>query len=310
VNQLFRGESNTANMSAVFWGSAANAPSDEWRRCINSYLSFEIVSGRPQTTVRLRGFHLAHMARTIGCQPGDVTEARLLDWFARQQWAVETRRSYRTTVRNFYTHLHRVGLIEHNPAAALPKIRPEKPLPRPAPDSAWTLARVRADDRTLLMLRLAGEAGLRRSEVAQVRTDDLRDGPSLLVHGKGSKERIVPITEDLAAAIAAGAAGHTPGAPASGWLFPGERPGTHLTAKRVGALVSDVLPPGWTMHTLRHRFATRAYRASRNLRAVQQLLGHESVATTERYLAVDDAEMRAAMLGAVGESSPLLRIAS
>ncbi|OBK04066.1 recombinase XerD [Mycolicibacterium fortuitum] len=52
------------------------------------------------------------------------------------------------------------------------------------------------------------------------------------------------------------------------------------------------------MHTLRHRFATRAYRATRNLRAVQMLLGHASVATTQRYLAVDDDEIRAAMMGA------------
>jgi len=48
------------------------------------------------------------------------------------------------------------------------------------------------------------------------------------------------------------------------------------------------------MHTLRHRFATRAYRGSRNLRSVQTLLGHASIATMERYTAVDDDEVRAA----------------
>ena len=57
------------------------------------------------------------------------------------------------------------------------------------------------------------------------------------------------------------------------------------------------------MHKLRHRFATRAYRGSRNLRAVQVLLGHAPIVTTERYTAVDDDEIRAAMLAAVGESA-------
>jgi integrase/recombinase XerC len=51
----------------------------------------------------------------------------------------------------------------------------------------------------------------------------------------------------------------------------------------------------WIMHTLRHRFSSRAYRGTRNLRAVQVLLGHSSIATTERYCAVDDDEIRAAM---------------
>jgi integrase/recombinase XerC len=86
--------------------------------------------------------------------------------------------------------------------------------------------------------------------------------------------------------------------PESGWLFPTGF-GGHITPDAVGRLVSRILPDGWTMHTLRHRFATRAYRrGTHNLRAVQVLLGHESIATTERYLAVDDAEIRAAMVAA------------
>jgi integrase/recombinase XerC len=86
----------------------------------------------------------------------------------------------------------------------------------------------------------------------------------------------------LAEAISRGAAGHTPGAPANGWLFPGDTDG-HLSPQWVGQLVVRVLPDGWTTHPLRHRFSSRAYRGTRNLRAVQVLLGHQSIATTERY---------------------------
>jgi site-specific recombinase XerD len=63
----------------------------------------------------------------------------------------------------------------------------------------------------------------------------------------------------------------------------------------VGQLVVRALLDGWTMHTLRHRFSSRAYRGTRNLRAVQVLLGHASIATTERYCAVDDDEIGATM---------------
>lgn len=55
----------------------------------------------------------------------------------------------------------------------------------------------------------------------------------------------------------------------------------------------------WSMHCLRRRFASRAYCSTRNLRAFQKLLGHESVATTERYTAVDDDEIRATMVAAL-----------
>lgn len=151
------------------------------------------------------------------------------------------------------------------------------------------------------MLRLAAEAGLRRGEVAVVHTQDMVDGiggAQLLVHGKGGKKRVIPINDSLASAIRAGAAGHTPGMSSHGWLFPNGT-GGHLSVYQVGDLVRQVLPEPWTMHTLRHRFCTHASRGSRNLRAVQVLMGHASIATTERYLAVDDGEVRAAMLSAL-----------
>ena len=170
-------------------------------------------------------------------------------------------------------------------------MRAAAPSPRPAPDSAWSAALAIADPRVRLMLRLAAEAGLRRAEIARVHRRDLtvgHTGATLLVHGKGGKLRALPISDALAAAIAR----------ADGYLFPGDEDG-HLSPRYVGKLMAGALPDHWTAHTLRHRFATRAYRGSRNLRAVQTLLGHSSVATTERYTAVDDDEIRAAMMSAL-----------
>lgn len=145
------------------------------------------------------------------------------------------------------------------------------------------------------MLTLAAEAGLRRAEIARVHRCDLTRGPAgaeLLVHGKGGKLRVVPIGDDLAAAIEKGV--DQIDIP-DGWLFSGTDDG-HLLPRWVGKLMAGALPDHWTAHTLRHRFATRAYRGSRNLRAVQTLLGHSSVATTERYTAVDHDEIRAAAM--------------
>lgn len=136
------------------------------------------------------------------------------------------------------------------------------------------------------MLRLAGEAGLRRAEVAAVHTRDLVDvgAPQLFVNGKGGRRRVVPISEYLAFLI---------GESGDGWLFP-NRAGGHLSAGHIGKLVNRALPDSWTVHTLRHRYATLAFRGSRNLRAVQTLMGHASILTTERYTQVTDDETRAA----------------
>jgi integrase/recombinase XerC len=275
-----------------------------WAQIINDYILTLAAAGQPPTSLTLRRIQLVRMARDIGGSPTDVTADTLVAWFGAQTgWKTETRRNYRAAVRGFWRWAYRTKRVPEHLADELPKVRERWGAPRPAPDHAWRAALAVADARTTLMLRLAGEAGMRRGEVSQVHTRDLLDsggGDQLLVHGKGSKERVVPISDSLAESIRAGAAGHTPGAPADGWLFP-NRTGGHLQPYHVGELVRRVLPDGWTMHTLRHRFSSRAYRGTRNLRAVQMLLGHSSIATTERYCAVDDSEIRAAMMAASGE---------
>lgn len=274
-----------------------------WSALIDAYCAWLASSGQTAATIRLRHRTLAQIARGLGKPPAAVTGDDLVNWFAHQEhWSRETRRNNRSTVRGFlawaYEHSHVTEYLGNK----LPSVRMTPPAPRPVPDPIISAALESCDLRTALMLRLASEAGLRRAEVAGVRTDDVTDtagGCSLIVRGKGDKTRTVPISAALGRRIRAGAAGHTPGAPAHGWLFPAPIPDQHLTPEHVGAMVGCALPPGYTMHKLRHRYATTAYRASRNLRAVQTLLGHASVATTERYTAVDDDEIRQAAMAAM-----------
>lgn len=285
-------------------GPAPKPLPQAWAALLDAYLAAEAGAGRSPATIDTRRTHLAHLARGLRGVPHRVTEERLLAWMGRQGWGVETRRGYRNTLRSFFAWAHRAGYVPANPAAGLPVMKAARPSPRPAPDDAWRAALAVADPRVRLMLRLAAEAGLRRAEIARVHVSDLTvaaGGAQLRVRGKGNKLRVVPISDSLAVLIAAGAAGHSPemAAYGTGWLFPGEDDG-HLSPRWAGRLIAAALPDHWTAHTLRHRFATRAYRGSRNLRAVQTLLGHSSVATTERYTAVDDDEIRAAMLAAIG----------
>ena len=276
-----------------------------WIEPIDDYLRSLAAAGLRPETIKLRRSSVTTMARGLRCPPQAVTGELLVNWFGQQrQWAAETRRSYRSAARGFFTWAYRTGRVPDYLGDELPKVTQPKASPHPAPDNAWRAALMSADPRLTLMLRLAGEAGLRRAEVARVRTQDLLeglDGAQLLVHGKGGKPRVVPISDSLADAIRAGAAGHSPGMPEKGWLFPRWPEGGHLTPMYVGWMVAGVLPDGWTMHSLRHRFASRAYRGTRNLRAVQVLLGHASIATTERYTAVNDDEIRAAMTAAIAD---------
>jgi integrase len=267
-----------------------------WAPIIDKYLLTLSAAGQRPPTLRLRYMQLCQVARGLGCPPEQVTGEMLVNWFGRQQhWAPEGRKSYRAGVRGFFAWAYRSGRLPTDPSHDLPKVRVPKAAPRPASDTAWEVALAGASPRVLVMLRLAGEAGLRRAEVAQVHHHDLIDvgQPQLLIHGKGGKQRIIPISDYLAHLIREGAPAHTPGTPPDGWLIPNGF-GGHMTAEHIGRLVARALPDDFSMHQLRHRMATRAYRGSKNLRAVQTLLGHESIATTERYVAVETDEIRAA----------------
>lgn len=283
-----------------------------WAKVIAAYLSFLAAGDSAKSTVGTRRSHLAYMARSLACTPRQVTEELLIDWFGgdhHSHWATETRRSYRNTFNGFYRWAYRNKHVRVDLSYSLPRVRARRPMPRPTPEDVRQEAHEGADDRVNLMLELC-DYGLRRCEVAVVDTDDVTDGPSgpsLLVHGKGRKLRIIPITSQLAARIRAGAAGHTPGAPTTGHLFPGQVDG-HLSPRWVGTLCARVMPGIWTMHSLRHRTATRAHKITHDIIATRDLLGHASIATTEMYTQGDDDAVRIAMLAAVGGLPPTTQL--
>jgi len=251
-------------------------------------------AGRPETTIGLRVYHVRRVLRELGTSPWTLTVEQLVEHLASKDWAPETRRGYRASLRAFYTWAQACGRRQDSPAHLLPPVRVPRGVPRPTPDEVYRAALSAADDRARLMVTLAAVCGLRRGEIAHLRREDVIPdliGHSLIVHGKGGHVRNVPLPNRLARDLL-----ELP----PGWMFPSRaRAGTHLTPAHVGKLVSRLMPEGWTTHTLRHRCATVAYATGgRDLRAVQELLGHAKPETTARYTQVPVDAVRAAVMAA------------
>ncbi|PLW00195.1 hypothetical protein BRL53_05285 [Corynebacterium ulcerans] len=221
------------------------------------------------------------MARALkASDPNEVSETMLITWSGQQSWMPETRHGNHASVRSFFQWWTR-NSTKADPSTLLSSVRRPIPPPRPAPDQVIEKALAAAAPRTQLILRLGAELGLRTGEIAALHTKHLQpisqEWVQLTVEGKGGQERILPCPPHLHVAITKQAAN-------GGYVFPGNDHG-HLSARWVGKLAAQALPDHWTLHTLRHRFATTAYNAgtTHDLIAVQQALGHKSITTTQRY---------------------------
>lgn len=247
---------------------------------------------RSPGTLRLRRHYVTLLARAHGGRnPWTVTTDQLVYWLGSNDWAAETRRSASAAVRGFYRWAADSERIAKDPAARLPVIAAPNAIARPAPETVLAATLQAADARTALMVRCAAFAGLRRAEIAALHADSVQnsiDGWALKIRGKGQRERRVPITDRLARELLECAN--------DGWVFPG--PHGHLSPDHVGRLVSEALPGRWTTHTLRHRFATIAYRPTRDSLAVRELLGHTKIETTMRYVQLPDDALRVAAAAA------------
>jgi integrase/recombinase XerC len=209
-----------------------------------------------------------------------------------------------SAVRSFYRYMHRNEIVDANPARAVGAPRPERYLPgyldRAQIDLLFQTAEVRAwegkfiDVRNLAILELFYSTGMRLSELQGLsRTDLDLVSQQVKVRGKGRKERIVPVGDAATRAIRnyeakrdelVRAIGPRADRMAVFLSRTGRRIGVRAIQKAVTAFLREVdEEAGLTVHSLRHTFATHLLDAGADLRAVQELLGHSSISTTQIY---------------------------
>ena len=204
-------------------------------------------------------------------------------------------------LRRFYAFLVDEGHRADDPGAALPRPGTARPLPKVLSvgdvdalfgvigDRLASATPTRADLRLAALIELLYGSGLRATELVSLPRNAIHpDRPFLILKGKGGRERLVPISDRAHAATAAWRM-HV--APDRAWLFPSGK--GHLTRVRlyqlVKALAADAgIPPDRVSpHVLRHAFATHLLAGGADLRALQAMLGHADIATTEIYTHVD-----------------------
>lgn len=189
--------------------------------------------------------------------------------------------TYSSHIRAFLAWCEENGLIPSDPGLVLATPKLPRRMPRPISQASLDIAIETATPRVRLWLILAGYAGLRAAEISRLRREDIldtADPPVIVVSGKGNRDRVVPINRTVADGLFVYGIGK------AGYLFPG--PSGHIAPQTVTNRSAEHLHElgiAETLHSCRHYFATQLYRNTRDLRQVQELLGHSSPATTSIY---------------------------
>ncbi len=232
----------------------------------------------------------------------DMRAADLRAFMAsRREEQIEARSLARglSAIKSFFRYLEREGIVSTEALNTVRTPKAKKSLPKALTvlEAKDTIAKVEEQEETpwvaardMAVLALCYGAGLRISEALSLSRADL-DGPAPRITGKGGKTRLVPLIESVRASIDAYLRlcpfPLTPSQP----LFRGVKGGVlspRLIQLRMEEMRSALsLPPSATPHALRHSFATHLLGRGGDLRAIQELLGHASLSTTQIYTAVD-----------------------
>ncbi len=247
-----------------------------------------------------------------GSDPRTATRGDIERWLARLVdlgLSTATRSRRLSAIRRFHRFLWEEGIRQDDPTRALTPPRPRPPLPKTlSPDevsrlieAGAALGRSEADRvRNGCLLAMLYATGLRASELVALPLA-AATGPREMLHvrGKGGRERMVPLSSDARTRLdrwialrRQGPLGNSP------WLFPSRGREGHLSRIRLYHLVKTAAgragldPRAVSPHTLRHAFATHLLEGGADLRAIQLLLGHADIATTEIYTHVLEERLR------------------
>jgi integrase/recombinase XerD len=247
-----------------------------------------------------------HPERLPGTLSGDDIRGFLRVQRMERRLAPASMKMVVVALRHFFAHLKREGLIEHDLLPALDLPRLDRYLPETLSEAevgrllAVELPETPLGLRDRALLEVLYASGLRAGEIAGLRLENyLHEEKLLRVIGKGNRERLVPVGEKAMTAIDGWL---TRGRPllvkpkTGGEIFLGEH-GRRLTTTRIWQIVQEIARLAgmekkiWP-HLLRHSFATHLLNHGADLRAIQEMLGHASLATTQVYTHVDQARLK------------------
>ncbi len=253
----------------------------------------------------------------------DATRKEVEDYMIHceaQGLAKSTRARRLSAIKQIYRFAFEEGWRSENPAIQVPSPGQDKRLPKTLSteevdrllDAARNTGRSKVDQlRNTCLMELLYATGMRVSELVGLPVSAARGDPRmLLILGKGGKERLVPLSDDARDALASWLRerdlreeqAQAKRIPPSHFLFPSRGKSGHLTRHRFYILIKELAiaggidPSKVTPHTLRHAFATHLLAGGADLRAIQTMLGHADVATTEIYTHVLETRLNALVL--------------
>jgi integrase/recombinase XerD len=267
---------------------AKTRPADFCDPKLDEWVAWQLAARLAPSTGKRRASVVDNFAREAGVNPVTATSSDLMGWLAgRDDLSRTTSALYFEFLNSWFTWLQRMDYRPDNPMLRLQK--PSRSIGEPRPVSDEDLVRLlatRMHARTRVILMLASLAGMRVSEIAKVKGEDLDLGRAQIgVTGKGGKRKSIPLHPLLITAA------HT--MPGTGWWFKGEyeREGQCVGPSAVSTILGGVMRragvPG-TPHALRHWFGSTLLAGGADLRTVQECLRHQSVATTQIYTKIPD----------------------
>lgn len=263
--------------------------------------------GAAENTLESYRRDLVRFAGFLRKDPADATAEdirKYLKSLAGLGMAPATSARHLSTLRQFYRFLFSEGLRADNPATTIESARRRRPLPKILSeddvgrllDTVHGKAETEANERNLrlaALIELLYATGLRVSELVGLPASAVAGDPRYLtVRGKGGRERIVPLGASARRALEAYLEVRPKPSPRetpSKWLFPSRGETGHLTRIRLSQMLKDLAveagiePRKVSPHVLRHAFASHLLAHGADLRAVQQMLGHADISTTEIY---------------------------